>query len=68
MIFSRQNDKYIDISISLKGKYYNIINTIFQLLEAQTEQMKLLIGKELENVKYLKENSRGKDDRSIPKE
>ena len=57
-----------NLNMGAENKYYNIINTIFQLLEAQTEQMKLLIGKELENVKYLKENSRGKDDRSIPKE
>ena len=48
------------------NKYYNIIDTIFQLLEKQTEQMTLFIGKELEKVKHLKENARGKDDRSMP--
>lgn len=60
----------LDFLESLKNdtdnKYYNIVDTIFQLLEKQTEQMTLFIGKELEKVKHLKENMRGKDDRAIP--
>lgn len=54
------------VDMNAENKYSNIVDTIFQLLEAQTEQMKLFIGKELENIRYVKENSRGKDDRSLP--
>ena len=37
------------------------LDTIFELLEKQAEQMTLFIGKELEKVKHLKKDASGKD-------
>lgn len=63
-----QLSEFTSSSYDKDSQHYNIIITMFQLLEKQYLNSRIFVEQELEKLSYLKNNMRGRDDRSLPTE
>jgi len=65
------NKQYLEFTNNAHDKdstHYNIIITMFQLLEKHYKNSKIFVEEELDKLSYLKRSMRGRDDNSLPEE
>lgn len=68
LLMARVDSEFMSSAYDKDSPHYNIIITMFQLLEKQYLNSRIFVEQELEKLAFLKKSMCGRDDRSLPAE